>query len=399
MSAAQSAGRMKLASPRTAAAAGLLILVLIAALPAMALLTGQTHQLDASSLKGVSGVLVVILAIGAVGLVVARHQPANPIGWLLLGAAGWIPLTIVAGSYTTYVYHSGHYGIPVLSPLALVLAQLFTLVVAVFPLVTMLFPEGRLPSARWRWVLAAYLLFCLSLPVSVIVAALAAQHLDVQSSGQIAPAGSPPSWVALVFFGPVVLAWIGALGRQIGSWRRSSGERREQLKWLLTGTTVCAVLGVWAVATNSAIWEVAIVGLAALPVSIGVGILKYRLYDIDRIISRTLAYAIITGLLVGVYAGLVLLATQVLGFGSTWAVAGSTLAAAALFTPVRRRVQHAVDRRFNRARYDADAAVTAFAARLQDSVDLGTVRSDLLASVSTALEPAHVSVWLGPGGR
>jgi hypothetical protein len=131
----------------------------------------------------------------------------------------------------------------------------------------------------------------------------------------------------------------------------------------------------------------------------GLGILRYRLYEIDRLVSRTLAYAVVTGLLVGVYAGLVLLATQVLGFASTWAVAASTLAAAALFTPVRRRVQRAVDRRFNRARYDADATVTAFAARLQDAVDLGTVRADLLASVTTALEPAQVSVWLDPGGR
>ena len=110
-------------------------------------------------------------------------------------------------------------------------------------------------------------------------------------------------------------------------------------------------------------------GVAALPVSIGVAILKYRLYDIDRIISRTLAYAIVTGLLVGVYTGLVLLATQVLKFHSAVAVAAATLVAAALFNPVRRRVQHAVDRRFNRARYDAEQMVAAFAARLQDAVD------------------------------
>jgi hypothetical protein len=126
----------------------------------------------------------------------------------------------------------------------------------------------------------------------------------------------------------------------------------------------------------------------------GVAILKYRLYDIDRILSRTVAYAIITGLLLGVYAGLVLLATQVLGFSSTWAVAGSTLAAAALFTPLRRRVQQAVDRRFNRARYDADLTATMFAARLQDAVDLGTVHADLLAAVSASLQPAHLSVWV-----
>jgi hypothetical protein len=140
-------------------------------------------------------------------------------------------------------------------------------------------------------------------------------------------------------------------------------------------------------------------GFAALPIGIGIGILKYRLYEIDRLISRTLAYAVVTGLLVGVYAGLVLLATRVLSVHSQVAVAGSTLAAAALFTPLRRRVQRAVDRRFNRARYDAEQIVAAFAARLQDAVDLDTVRADLAGVVHGALEPAHLSVWIAGRAR
>ena len=127
---------------------------------------------------------------------------------------------------------------------------------------------------------------------------------------------------------------------------------------------------------------------------IGVGILKYRLYEIDRIISRTLAYALVTGLLIGAYAGLVLLATDVLALASPVAVAASTLVAAALFSPLRRRVQRVVDRRFNRARYDADKTVAAFAARLKDAVDLDAVRDDLSGVVHQALEPAHVSVWI-----
>jgi len=128
--------------------------------------------------------------------------------------------------------------------------------------------------------------------------------------------------------------------------------------------------------------------------AIAIAVLKYRLYDIDRIISRTLAYAIVTGLLVGVYAGLVLLATEGFGLHTPVAVAAATLAAAALFSPVRRRVQQAVDRRFNRARYDADQIVAAFAARLKDAVDLDSVRDDLAGVVHQALEPAHVSVWI-----
>jgi len=134
--------------------------------------------------------------------------------------------------------------------------------------------------------------------------------------------------------------------------------------------------------------------IAFLPVSIGVAVLRYRLFDIDRVISRTVAYAIVTGLLVGVYAGLVLLATQVFRFHSSVAVAVSTLAAAALFAPVRRWVQRVVDRRFNRARYDAEKTVAAFAARLKDSVDLDSVRDDLASTVLRALEPEHLSVWV-----
>ena len=195
--------------------------------------------------------------------------------------------------------------------------------------------------------------------------------------------------------------------RQALSWRRADGERRQQLKWLASGafvSVVCLIVaGTFGSSSNSSsngptllgvlgilVWT----GVTALPVSIGVGILKYRLYEIDRIISRTLAYAIVTGLLVGVYAGLVLLATEVLRFSSPVAVAASTLVAAALFNPVRRQVQHAVDRRFNRARYDAERMVKTFAARLQDAVDPDAVRADLTGVVHTALEPTHVSVWL-----
>jgi hypothetical protein len=134
----------------------------------------------------------------------------------------------------------------------------------------------------------------------------------------------------------------------------------------------------------------------ALPVAMSVAILRYRLYEIDRIISRALGYAIVTGLLVGVYAGLVLLATRVLSFHTPVAVAASTLAAAALFNPLRQHVQRAVDRRFNRARYDADKTVVAFAARLKDAVDLDAVHDDLASVVHQALEPAHVSVWISP---
>jgi hypothetical protein len=209
-----------------------------------------------------------------------------------------------------------------------------------------------------------------------------------------------------LFFPLLGACWLASLAGQVLSYRHSSGERREQLKWLIGGSAVAVTGGLLAVPFSNStdrilniVGSVALAAVLALPLSMGVAILKYRLYDIDRILSRTVAYTIITGLLVGVYAGLVLLATEVLRFSSPVAVAASTLAAAALFTPVRRRVQRAVDRRFNRARYDADRTVTLFAARLQDAVNLDSVRADLQASVSASLQPAHVSVWLGEGSR
>ena len=134
--------------------------------------------------------------------------------------------------------------------------------------------------------------------------------------------------------------------------------------------------------------------MSALPISIGVGILKYRLYEIDRLISRTISYTIVTGLLVGIFAGLVLLSTRALPLSSPIGVAAATLAAAALFTPLRRRTQRVVDRRFNRARYDAEATVTALSAQLRDAVELETIRRELLRAVDRAVEPEQSYVWL-----
>jgi hypothetical protein len=202
--------------------------------------------------------------------------------------------------------------------------------------------------------------------------------------------------LGLIVFG----FWALAVGYQIVSWRRATGERRQQLSWLMAGGAMALasfIAGAFAGAAHGG-WQVVsdvlLIGGAALPIGMGVAILKYRLYEIDRIISRTLAYAIVTGLLVGVYAGLVLLTTQVFRVHTPVAVAASTLAAAALFHPLRRRVQRRVDRRFNRARYDADQTIAAFAARLKDAVDLDSVRDDLAGVVHQALEPAHVSVWI-----
>jgi hypothetical protein len=185
--------------------------------------------------------------------------------------------------------------------------------------------------------------------------------------------------------------------------RRGTDVTRLQIKWLAySGCLVALALMPAAALSLTPGWPARVASGAVsaavltMPAAVAVAVLRYRLYDIDRIISRTLAYAIITGVLAGVYAALVLLATSVLGIRTPVAVAAATLAAAALFAPVRRRVQREVDRRFNRARYDADQTVAAFAARLKDAVDLDAVRADLAGVVQAALEPAHVWVWPRP---
>jgi hypothetical protein len=396
------------ARPRPRAPVPVVVLAAVVAVLVVLLFLGPavTGQISLASFWGAASILVIIVVNAAVGLLVARHQPANPIGWLLAGESVFLLLTILSGFYANMVYRLGHPGLPVIAPASLVLSQLFSFALIGFPLVVLLFPDGRLPSRRWRWVVGAYLAIAgaVVLAITGAIAGIAlGQHVDLQASGNLANLGQGGTgWAgpALAGFFIVVGAfWLAAVGRQVMSWRRSSGERRQQLKWLASGATVCGVFGIWAIATNSALWQVLILGFAALPLGIGVGILKYRLYDIDRIISRTLAYAVLTGLLVGMYAGLVLLATRVLPVSGPVAVAGSTLAVAALFNPLRHRVQRVVDRRFNRARYDADRIVSAFAGRLQDATDLDTVRTDLTAVVHSALEPAQVSVWLaGPLG-
>jgi hypothetical protein len=365
-------------------------------------LTG--HPSSHRSLGEGTALVLALWAIAAVGLVVAWHQRANTIGWLLLAMPVSLLLTFASDGYDQ-AYRLGQHTLPVLGPAALIMAQLFFFPFLAFPLIIWLFPDGRPPPGRWRWVFWAGLALAVPALLSVLTvtaAALSRPHLHVLADGQLPQVENPPPLAAvlsLLFFASLLVGWLCALAWQITSWRRSSGERRQQLKWLLSGAAICGLSAAASFASNAAIWEVLLLGVVALPVSIGIGILKYRLYDIDRIISRTLAYALVTGLLVGVYAGLVLLATGALRFTSSVAVAVATLAAAALFNPVRHRVQRVVDRRFNRARYSADKLVAEFSTRLKDAVDLDSVGCQLVGVMQEALEPAHVSLWISGGDR
>jgi len=399
-----SARRFRAASPATwiILLGGLASLSFVAMIP----LTLLAHQLF-------NGLVALVIGVpcAVVGVLVARRQPRNPIGWLFLVIAACLFLSTDGPDYAFLRYRVGHH-LP-LGPVGLALGQLWFPSLVLLFVVILLFPDGRLPSRFWRWALWVYCAVYAVLLVATAVAtagALAAHPIRVDSSGGLSAVNTAAGWYKAVQ-GPAGLMLIVLslcfIGRQVLSWRRSSSDRRQQLKWLASGgvfTLVCAglsvSLGPSGITLLNLVGGLAWFGWAALPVSIGVAILRYRLYDIDRIISRTLAYAIVTGLLVGVYAGLVLLATQALpvSLSTPVAVACATLVAAALFNPVRRRVQRLVDRRFNRARYNADKIVAVFAARLQDAVDLDAVQDELAGVVHQALEPAHVSLWINERG-
>jgi hypothetical protein len=390
---------------RVAAAVGVgaLGVVLLAAWVALTFLTRDLQV----SRDGAAAVFVV--GCGLLGMLVACRQPRNPEGWLLLGLAVAGIALVDCGLYAVLDYHMHHGRLPLGELAVVVRGTIGPPLIFLFALVILLFPDGRL-TRRWKWVLWGYLV------VVVVVTAgfgaseagtVAGQRIQVDVNGSYSGPGGPAGFlgafaaVAGLGFILVPLFWPAFVARQALSWRRATGDRRQQLKWLTSGA-VSAVAGLALIAlgppndqlSGRVVRDMAFLALAVLPVTIGVGILKYHLYDIDRIISRTLAYVIVTGLLIGLYAGVVLLATRVLPFHTPVAVAGATLLAAALFNPLRRRVQKAVDRRFNRARYDADKTVAAFAARLQDAVDLNAVQADLAGTVQRSLEPAHVSVWI-----
>ncbi len=380
-----------------------------AALAGLAMIAGGIALIALSFLAHQPGYpvqpIVIAVPTAAVGVLVARHQPRNPNGWLLLAIAAAVLVSTGAGAYSLLVYRQGRH-LP-FGQAGLILYQLWSPALALYLLIILLFPDGHLPSPRWRWAVWAYCLLCagyLALLIGMAADAIADHQVRVDGYGGLTVVDFPAGRFAVaqdVILVLTLLLGLSFVVRQLLNWRRASGLRRQQLKWLASGAVVsvtCAALSVPGATQSSGVWawlnDVLSVGLVALPASIGVGILKYRLYEIDRLISRTLAYAIVTGLLIGGYAALVAMAHTVVSYRSPLAVAVATLAAVAVFNPLRRRVQHAVDRWFNRAHYDAEAMISAFATRMQGAADLDGIRADLLAVTCQALEPAHVSLWV-----
>jgi hypothetical protein len=351
-------------------------------------LPAELANIAGSRLNGSVGI-VFVGTFATVGALLAWKRPGNPIGWLLSA----IGLTFAVAGFGVFLAH-----LPRMLALVQWLGFLYLLGFGLCAFVVLLFPSGHLPSRRWRpvaWAagagVAGWVLGCVFAPTIITFSPTTPNPV-----GATGPAGDIFKLMALGGAGLIAASGLAAIMSLVFRYRHGGTAERAQLRWLVYAAAVIVVAEIISVPIASTNLQNAISSgaIALVPVAIGIAVLRYRLYDIDRVISRTVAYAIVTGLLIGIYAGLVLLATQVLRFHTPVAVAAATLAAAALFTPVRRRVQQVVDRRFNRIRYDGDRMVEDFATGLKDAVDLETVRARLAGVVNQALEPAHVSVWV-----
>jgi hypothetical protein len=388
-----------------AALLGVLSLILLVATLVIASVSGSLSS-SADIANNVSWA-VFVLAFTVVGVVVARRQPRNPMGWLLIGVVLSLEAENVGANYASYDYYNHHGTLP-LGAVATLLSPSAIYAFMLVPLIILMFPDGR-PGTRWRWPLRIYTSICAltSGGTLTIAAASLSRRIPVDASGAVVglndakPGVAAARVVVQVLFALAFAALaIAAIIYQARRYRRASGERRQQLKSLAAGTgalIVCFAVLVASGGSSNVVGSVSFaIGLAALPVSMGVGILRYRLYEIDRLISRTVSYALLTGVLVGTFVGLVALTTDTLALSGRVGVAASTLVAAALFNPLRIRVQRLVDHRFNRAHYDAEATVAAFTARLRDAVEIEAIRSDLLDAVNRAVQPTQASIWIRP---
>ena len=340
-----------------------------------------------------------LLSFPTVGAVVASRVPRNAIGWLFLAFGVWISLGIVGDAWARGSLGGAVYG-AWLAHWTIQSPALFTF----FTFVFLLFPDGRLPSRRWRHVarVSAGATAVFTLLVAIRPGVLAESRpprenpLAIDALDPLWRAVEAPLSLAIMLAVPVAAVAF------VLHFRRSRGIERQQLKWLaaagvLLGVIVGAAPAIFAIESLWWVWPpLFLIGTTGVAVAAGVAILRYRLYDIDRIVSRTVSYALLTALLGGAYAGMVFGLSAAFPGGSDLAIAASTLAVAALFGPVRRRVQALVDRRFNRARYDAARTIDAFAGRLRDEVDLDALGAELRGVDSTTMQPAHVALWLRP---
>jgi hypothetical protein len=387
---------------------GLWALTLLCLAPAYWLqyLLGQAGRPDLAVLDiPTSAVAAAHVGLATVGAVVASRQPRHPVGWLLLvfGVIG--NASFVIAGYANY----GLLARPGMLPAARLVAAYFSADLAVglacLGFILLLTPTGSLPSARWRW----WAILTAATPIALLPAvALLPKPADQPYQPPASPfdlkgLGGTLLVVYQVALTIILVAVAVAAASLVVRFRRASGTERQQLRWVALAAAVIALLFVMivgAVAIGApALPDPGLVSTACLVVltlGISAATLRYRLYDLDRIISRTLAYGLLTVLLGSAYALVVLGLGRLLPDSSSLTVAAATLAAAALFQPARRYVQQLVDRQFNRRRHDAGQLIVAFSARLRDQVDLDTLSSELLAVVDQTMQPTRTSLWLCP---
>jgi hypothetical protein len=364
------------------------------------------HNHSAGSAFGDFGLAHALIALtyAVVGALVVTRRPRNRIGWLLCFIAVPSALGCLADQYARYSLITRPESLPAAAWVAWVGTWIWLFSFLTVPFLLLLFPEGRLLSPRWRWAVwwsgAA-----LTAVIGLVMLAPRNTVSEFATSGLVSklPVTNPlfrdrfAQLIATYRLAPYLLSaasYLPALTGLLLRFQRSRGTERQQLKWFMFGGTL-TMLGLLA---PSAVF-LAVTGIG-IPIGAGIAILKHHLYDIDRLINRTLVYGILTALLGAVYAVAVLVLGQLFGgIGGeppSWAVAGATLAVAALFQPARRRIQDVVDQRFNRRRYDGAKSIEAFSGRLREQVDLDTLSAELLAVVDQTVQPTRASVWLRP---
>ena len=340
------------------------------------------------------------------GLIAAR-RPDNPYGWLWLAFGLSLAVSAFADAYAAVALTSSPFGLPGLALVVWLGGVGFTAALGMFPFLFLLFPTGRLPSPRWRlWAWAIVVVGALTL----VAVAFGSETLADEVANPLAVGG----WLGDVLDRSVNLGYVGLFVATALSalvlplrLRRARGVERQQLKWF---AYAAALLGAFILADELGLQTSGLVDvlaetltMAGVYAGIGIAVLRYRLYEIDRLINRTLVYGLLTALLGLVYAGSVLVLGQLFGgLGRdppSWVVAGVTLTVAALFQPARRRIQGAVDRRFNRRRYDMAKTIERFSTRLRDEVDLDTLSAELLGVVEQTVQPTTASLWLRPSAE
>ena len=337
------------------------------------------------------------LSFATVGALIGLRRRGNPIGWLCLAIGVVVAELHCARLYATYALVTSAGSVP---------GGYWAAWAAVWPvelsallpiLLFLLFPHGRLLSARWRPLLWLAVAAC---TVQLLASALSDLNYNANVPFAHHPIPLLDAGIARAAYDTaqqVTLAvLLGAMVSLVVRLHRASGQERQQLKWLVYATVVGAVAFTASALLTQEPVAVAVFWFPAVAVAIGLAIFKYRLYDIDRLINRTLVYGLLTAVLGLGYAGVVLGLGQLLGRDSSLVVAAATLAVAAVFQPARRRIQAAVDRRFNRAHYDAARTVEAFSARLREHIDLDTLSLELRGVVDQTMQPTQMSLWLRP---